>query len=688
MLLDLVNNVALLISLSVFYGSFLNLRKKKPILSQLLIGLWFGIVAVLGMIVPFEYQNGAIFDGRSIVLSLAGLFGGGVSAVIAVVISAAYRIYIGGAGIWAGLATIVLSAMVGLYFRKVNKAKPEKINYFFLFGIGVIVHIIMLLCQLLFPWNMVPSILGIIWKPVIIVFPIAFMFMGVLLGNEEKRYKALDQFRQLFENHKAVHLLIDPETSRIANANKAAAKFYGYSVEELKTMYISQLNILNEEELKQEINRALRKNQLHFEFKHRLSNGIVKDVEVFSSVIEIEGKSFLYSIIHDITEKKLLFEEIIKAKEKAEESDRLKSAFLANMSHEIRTPLNAILGFTGLLTEDNIHPKEIRDNFSLIINRSAENLLNIINDILDLSKLETDQLVLNNKSFPLNHTLKVLHSLYLKKLEDKGKKDIVLKLLPAKSKVILYNDENRISQILINLLDNAIKFTQKGQISFGIKEITTDKIQLFVSDTGIGIPKDKHTVIFNRFAQAEIDTSRKYGGTGLGLSIVKKLVSIMNGTIELESEPGKGTSFTIELPYQKDIPLGETPQNLDELPAKNNFSVLIVEDDESSLLYYLEILKDTGIKIHKATSGEDALIMYYKFKPDVILLDIRLPDINGLEIAKEIRKTDRKVRIIALTAYAMQSNHIEAIEAGCNDYISKPVTHSVLLKKLNQAYNV
>jgi signal transduction histidine kinase len=376
-------------------------------------------------------------------------------------------------------------------------------------------------------------------------------------------------------------------------------------------------------------------------------------------------------------------EQLIVARHHAEESDRLKSVFLQNMSHEIRTPLNGILGFTDLLTTNNDLSPTKRSTYAAIITRSADSLMQIINDILDLSRLETDQFSLNKKRFLLNDTLKDLHTLYRKKMDDKGKQHIKLVVNIPPVHIVLHNDEQRLTQILINLLDNAIKFTHQGQIQFGIKQILPNRITLTVSDTGIGIAKEKHAVIFERFTQADTTTSVNYGGTGLGLSIVKKLVNIMEGTIAIESEPGSGTSFTLNLPYESnsfdDVEKNESKEDASEIKY---MEVLLVEDDESSIVYYKEILDQEKIKLHIAQNGADALFMYKELRPHAILMDIRLPDMSGLDVVKEIRKSNRKIKIIAQSAFAMATDEVNALEAGCNIYLSKPVSAAVLLKSL------
>jgi Signal transduction histidine kinase len=250
----------------------------------------------------------------------------------------------------------------------------------------------------------------------------------------------------------------------------------------------------------------------------------------------------------DITEKKRIIADLKMSKEKAEESDRLKSAFLANMSHEIRTPLNAILGFSNMLTEEWDLPHEVKEEYTSIINRNADNLLHIIDDILDISKLETGQVKILKKSFDLSKTLNELYTQYQSKISESGKENIVLKLRVPNHQILLSTDKVRLNQILSNLLNNSIKFTHQGEIEFGVMEVSRQRISFFVSDTGIGIEKDIQETIFERFRQANDSTTRVYGGTGLGLSIVKNLVELMGGQIQVESEVSKGTMFKFWLP--------------------------------------------------------------------------------------------------------------------------------------------
>lgn len=390
----------------------------------------------------------------------------------------------------------------------------------------------------------------------------------------------------------------------------------------------------------------------------------------------------IMGISRDITHRKMMEEELIQAKLKAEQSDKLKTAFLANMSHEIRTPLNGILGFTNILINKNNMAQEEKEHYSSIIDKSSKNLLQVINDILDISRIESGDMKIDNKPFELDNTLFDLHSIFLKRITDMHK-NIKLTLANNYKHVILNADENRFIQIFTNLLDNAVKFTNRGNIKFGITRIEDNDVHFFISDTGVGIPKDMHDIIFDRFRQAELSYNRVYGGNGLGLSIVKKLIELMGGNIWLTSELNKGTTFEFKLPYDNtNIPLEDKTRVKLENMSDTLLNILVVEDNSESSMFMEEILENKCSKLYMATNGKEALEKIKLHQIDLILMDIRLPDADGLDLVREIRKTNNSVYIIAQTAFVMQSDEQKAIEAGCNDYLAKPVSPEILFKKI------
>ncbi len=251
--------------------------------------------------------------------------------------------------------------------------------------------------------------------------------------------------------------------------------------------------------------------------------------------------------------------------------------------------------------------------------------------------------------------------------------------------MVVKGDEARLTQIFTNLLDNAVKFTDKGEIAFGIRSLSDSEISFFVSDTGKGIPREKQARIFKRFAQEDDTISRRYGGTGLGLAIVKSLLDLMGGSIRLDSTPGEGSCFEFTLPLKVDThaSAAEDRAGGEGAVSSGRLSILLVEDDPVNQLYYKEVLREPDFNLYMAPTGKEALELFKAFSPEVILLDIRLPDINGLEVARQIRATGSKVWIIGQSAYAMAGDEQAAIDAGCNEYLTKPVKASVLLKRLH-----
>ncbi len=383
-------------------------------------------------------------------------------------------------------------------------------------------------------------------------------------------------------------------------------------------------------------------------------------------------------------------EQLIIAKEKAEESDRLKSAFLANMSHEIRTPMNAIIGFSECLTDKNI-AEDKKQHFASIIQERTYDLLRILEDILDVSRIEVGQLKILEKEFVISVLMNDLYEEYDQKIKNSPAKSVIsLKLTLARDLRNSYikTDIQRLKQVLTNLLDNALKFTHQGSIEFGCISDSDLSLIFFVKDTGLGIPEDKQEIIFDRFRQADESLSgRLYGGTGLGLSIVKGILNLLNGKIWLESKPSKGTTFYFKIPLQLANKIQK--QNIDAVPP--NFSlwkgkrVLIVEDDPNSIEYMSEILSTTGLNCLYASTGEEAMqIVHNTPSIELVLMDIQLPDTSGLLLTRIIKNENPKLIVIAQTAYSSPSDVEESIKAGCSGHISKPINSKKLMDILDE----
>ena len=381
-----------------------------------------------------------------------------------------------------------------------------------------------------------------------------------------------------------------------------------------------------------------------------------------------------------------------KEKERAEESDRLKSAFLANMSHEIRTPMNAILGFTELLTmpDSEVTPEE-KENFIKLINNSGNNLLQLIDDIIDISKIEAGQLKIIKKDFNLNSSLQDIQKSYLEIRKQKSKEQIDIKVNDnvLEQNISIHTDPLRLNQVFTNLIDNALKFTEDGFIEFGYEIKNKKELLFYVKDTGVGMDQNKKDTVFERFTKLE-DTTRLYRGAGLGLAISKSIVELLGGKIWVESVLNFGSTFYFTLPFDQ-VSDSDDFLKVSEDDLNYNWqgkTILVVEDEPANIIYIEEVLKITHARILKARNGKEAVQLFSENKDiDIIIMDIKMPEMDGFEATRIIKKMNKDIPIISQTAYAMPAEINKGLASGMSDYLIKPVKPKTLLSVLNKYLN-
>jgi len=405
----------------------------------------------------------------------------------------------------------------------------------------------------------------------------------------------------------------------------------------------------------------------------------------------IKFKHIIETFVHQISvalHRSQLEYELITAKEKAEESDKLKTAFLANMSHEIRTPMNGILGFAEMLNDDLLSQAD-RKKYLEIINNNGKMLISLIDDIIDFAKIEAGQIKIVRNDFSINSLLTQVHSSFQSEKLKKEKPSVKLRVRKALSNDDCYikSDPNRLRQILNNLISNAFKFTNEGYIEFGYKLRNKKALTFYVKDTGIGIPIEKLNAIFNRFIQADNSPTRKYGGSGLGLAISKGFVGLLGGKMWAESKENEGSTFYFEVPY---VPTKKFKEIEHSEKSRTDYVwegklFLIAEDDKFSYKFLEGFLKQTKANVLHAEDGREAVELCLKNRNiDLVLMDIQMPEMNGLEATMEIKKFNNDIPIIAQTANAITEERQKCLKAGCDDFITKPVNISELYSLIDR----
>jgi PAS domain S-box-containing protein len=518
--------------------------------------------------------------------------------------------------------------------------------------------------------------------------------------HSEKSLRRTEQlYEKIFENTGAATVTIKPDTT-ILMVNSEFERLLGYQRSEVEgKMRLVDLLDNKDQSVLKKYHHLLMTNPAavpaNYEFSYQQRNGDIRIAFLTGSSL-IDTKNCLISFI-DITEFKEAESQLRIAKEKAEESDSLKSAFLANVSHEIRTPLNAITGFSALLANPNLQPDKKDKYIKQILNGSNE-LVNLIDNVLDMSRIESGTLKPKITEYLLNVQLEEIKEFYddFKDQHAKENLDIRLKLPEGNEKLLVKTDQMRLRQILGSIIENAIKFTSSGYIEYGYsilpeKTDTThhQRLIFFVKDTGIGIAKNDRDRIFERFVKIVDKNAHLYRGAGLGLALARDLVHLLGGEIWVESSLGKGSTFYFTIPYE-----ATSTKKDDQLPASqsqerdwSDKTILVAEDTESNYLYIEEILSPTRARLIRASDGLEAIEIFRanKDKIDLVIMDILMPEYDGFEATQLIRKIKKDIPVIAQTAFTFEGEMVDGLYAGCfNDYVLKPFNIKEIYKILGK----
>jgi len=535
------------------------------------------------------------------------------------------------------------------------------------------------------------------------------------LDNEQKLQLAVDEkileikeqkyiLESLFQKSYDGILLI--EDGKFVKCNDAIVSMLGYkNAEELLNIGPSQLSPKLQPDGRSSARKAdemmkicIESGSNNFEWVHQKANGDNFWCDITLTYLRLDNKNIIHVIWRDIEDKKALEceneqmyhnleSEVEKRTRELHIAMRAKGDFLANMSHEIRTPLNAILGFIGILKKDEEDEK--RKKYFDILDTSSHSLLTIINDILDFSKIESGKLDIEKERFDIKKAYEEIFSLYFEKAKAK---DISLHLnIDASFPKQVLGDVVRVKQIVSNILSNAIKFTpDNGSIEINVYyDKQKNYLKCSIVDNGIGIQEQNLSKVFNAFSQADSSTTRKFGGTGLGLSISKHLVELMNGSIEVSSVVGKGTSFRfeIELPEEDDAIEPVCIESEDEVTFSENYKVLVVEDNKTNQMLIKILLMDVNLGCDIVENGQEAIDRVKEKEYDIILMDENMPILNGIEASKKIREMEIRTPIIAVTANAFKGDKEKFLKAGMDDYISKPIDIKEFLRVLKKYLN-
>ncbi len=698
--LDLILNLALLVALSVVSG-FIDQRWSRPKrLGIVLQGLLFGSATVIGMLRPLDMGRGLIFDGRSVLLSLAALFFGPWAAGVAGAMALVCRIVMGGVGAVMGVLVILSSLAIGLlaHFHRKTAQAPPTAWYLYRFGLGV--HLVMVALMFVLPAEIAWNVVRRIGLPVMLLYPLATILAGKILSDQVASARSIaalrqseEDYRRLFEEHAAVKLIISPETGAIVDANHAAAIYYGWAREALRRMNIEQINTLSMPEIRQELAKAQVLNQSCFEFRHRRADGSVRDVEVFTSRITIKGGAFLHSIVHDITDRKQSEARNRKLQDQLVQAQKMESIgrLAGGVAHDFNNMLALIIGYAEMALTRVAAADPLHADLEEILSagrRSAD----LTRQLLAFARKQTIQ----PRVLDLNETMGGM----LKMLQRIIGEDIALVWKPGANLWPVLIDPAQVDQILANLAVNARDaIAGQGQLTIETENILLDEtaaagctgvvpgefVQLVVSDSGCGMDKATLDHLFEPFF-----TTKEIGkGTGLGLSTVFGIVQQHGGHIRFDSAPGQGTTFQVFLPASHEgAPMDTTPSERAQAESRGGSeTILLVEDNEMVRRTTAKILELNGYRVIPAASGEAALAVS-QAEPggiDLLLTDVIMPGMNGKALFLQLRASRPGVHAVFMSGHDWNVVAQKGILEDGVVFLQKPFMPDTLARKVREA---
>lgn len=694
---DLVYNLALLAALSVVSG-FIGVRWKGRLRGKILQGILFGSIAVIGMLRPFVYSQGLIFDGRSVIISLCGLFYGPVPALLASVMAAICRVVQGGSGTVTGILVIASSFAFGVAYHYLVIKKEIKLSGSRLYVFGLLVHVSMVLLMFTLPAGAGVRVIQNIAAPVLIIYPLATILIGKIIQDRMTAIRSselLAKNENLLKKAEALvgmgHFTVDPLTHDFTYSQEMY-KIFGIPESEMDRSRVGLFKHIHRDDhaFLDSIRRAVADasmDDIDFSFRFIRPDGDVRRIKAKMQMrYHQNGKiAEIFGTAADDTDRYNAETDRV-ARLTAEEANKAKSSFLSNMSHELRTPLNSVIALSGVLSRrlSGKIPEEEYEYIS-VIERNGKKLLSLINDILDLSRIEAGKEDIRFKTFTLNELLFDIEETIAPQAAEKN---LTLNITEEGGDSYVSTDYEKCMHVVRNLASNAVKFTDQGTVSIHGR-VLPNLMEIRITDTGPGIDEGFIPYLFTEFRRADDSATRKHGGSGLGLAIAKKYANLLGGEISVHTMKGWGTtfSFTIPIPVygKKEKHETESVESAIVTPEKNLAPdgdkplILIVEDNADNRTTMKALLEDR-FRIKEAENGIDGVTLAKRYLPDLVLMDNALPRMSGIEALAELRNCPetRDIPIIAVTANAMKGDREFFLEHGFNAYIAKPIDIRIL----------